>query len=264
MTRLTRILVLVGLIVAVLVPWSSSQADMSLSSIVNIMPNPVTEGATFDFSITVHFLSSDSQWGDYFSITVPSEWTINSIGPNPVTMPGVPVTQEIIGQTLVWRDVDINDAVGGFGFDQTHTLTANVTVNACLNAPWTLPYTVGGDTFGGDDPPINGSVVVTGLGNCGTSSVATAGGNDMIDLPDTAVVGSFVDYTPLYYLPVEGATSDYAMEPGKTLYVFGVDATGKFYKVLMSGEFYWVPVDKMGPNFDDVWRGTPLPTNVVS
>ncbi len=234
---------------------------MSLTTIVNVTPNPVTEGATFDFSITVHFLSADFQWGDYFSITVPSEWTINTIGANPVTMPGVPVTQEIIGQTLVWRDVDVNDAVGGFGYDETHTLTANVTVNSCLNVPWTLPYTVGGDTAGGDDPPINGSVVVNAVGNCVVTAV---GGNDMVDLPDTAVVGKFVDYTPLYYLPAEGATSDYAMEPGQSLYVYGVDATGKFYKVLMSGQFFWVPVEKMGPNFDDVWNGKPLPTIVVS
>lgn len=35
------------------------------------------------------------------------------------------------------------------------------------------------------------------------------------------------------------------MGPGQSLYVFGVDASGEFYQVLMSGDFYWVPVESM-------------------
>jgi hypothetical protein len=53
------------------------------------------------------------------------------------------------------------------------------------------------------------------------------------------------------------------MEAGKTAYVYGVDASGGFYKVMLSGQFFWVPVNTMGPNFDSVWNGRPLPTNVV-
>jgi hypothetical protein len=88
-------------------------------------------------------------------------------------------------------------------------------------------------------------------------------GRDMVYIPPQAVVGSFLDWTPLYYLPHPDASSNYEMGPGQSLWVFGVDASGQFYQVLLSGDLYWVPVDKMGPNYDDVWNGTPLPTNVV-
>ena len=48
-----------------------------------------------------------------------------------------------------------------------------------------------------------------------------------------------------------------------TLWVYGVDASGSYYKVMLAGKFFWVPVNAMGPNYDDVWNGTPLPTGAV-
>lgn len=100
------------------------------------------------------------------------------------------------------------------------------------------------------------------LGPCPTAKPGP--GPDMVPIPYTAVVGKFLSYTPLYFAPIEGATSgQYTMNAGQSLYVFGVDESGKFYKVLMSGQFFWVPVESMGPNYDDVWQGWPLPTDVV-
>ncbi len=99
--------------------------------------------------------------------------------------------------------------------------------------------------------------------NVWTSSTLGQAGPDMVALPDNAVVGKFLDWTPLYYLPAAGATSDYHMEPGQSLWVCGVDSSSQFYKVVMSGQFYWVPVSSMGPNYDDVWNGQPLPTTIV-
>ena len=88
-------------------------------------------------------------------------------------------------------------------------------------------------------------------------------GLDMVPIPDTAVVGSFVTTTPIYFEPRADAATATVMEAGKTAYVYGVDASGGFYKVMLSGQFFWVPVNTMGPNFDSVWNGRPLPTNVV-
>ena len=88
-------------------------------------------------------------------------------------------------------------------------------------------------------------------------------GPDMVPIPATAVVGSFVSTTPIYFAPQLDAGTDIVMEAGKTAWVYGVDASGAFYRVMLSGKFFWVPVSTMGPNYDDVWQGRPLPTEVV-
>jgi hypothetical protein len=32
---------------------------------------------------------------------------------------------------------------------------------------------------------------------------------------------------------------------------------------MMAGKFFWVPVQTMGPNPDEVWKSRPLPTVVI-
>jgi hypothetical protein len=100
----------------------------------------------------------------------------------------------------------------------------------------------------------------------GTYVVETADqpGPDMVPIPSTAVVGAFVATTPIYFAPQADAATTILMEAGKTAWVYGVDASGGFYKVMLAGKFFWVPVKTMGPNYDAVWNGKPLPTDVVS
>ncbi len=100
---------------------------------------------------------------------------------------------------------------------------------------------------------------VTWTISCGSSLA----GSDMVTLPAGSVVGTFVATTPLYYLPAADALSDSVMTVGQSLWVTGLSADGLFYQVILSGQFLWAPVETMGPNYDDVWNGTPLPTQVV-
>jgi hypothetical protein len=88
-------------------------------------------------------------------------------------------------------------------------------------------------------------------------------GPDMIFLPEWAVVGTFTETTPLYYYPAPGAASDSSMNSGQSLWVLGLDPTGAFYQVVISGKYLWVPVETIGPTFDAPWYGHPLPTEVV-
>lgn len=88
-------------------------------------------------------------------------------------------------------------------------------------------------------------------------------GPDMVPIPATAVVGSFVQTTAIYFEPSANAATNLVMEAGKTAWVYGMDASGGYYKVMLSGQFFWVPVSTMGPNYDEVWNGKPLPTEVV-
>ncbi len=83
-------------------------------------------------------------------------------------------------------------------------------------------------------------------------------------IPDTAVSGAFVTTTAIYAQPTQDAgIPDVVMDAGKTVYVYGLDTSEQFYKVMLSGKFFWVPVDTIGPNFDEVWQGHPLPTVIV-
>jgi hypothetical protein len=41
--------------------------------------------------------------------------------------------------------------------------------------------------------------------------------------------------------------------------VVKLDESGLFYEVVLSGQFLYVPVGTIGPTYDDVWHGTPLP-----
>jgi len=93
---------------------------------------------------------------------------------------------------------------------------------------------------------------------------AAVPGPDLVPIPTAAVVGAFVVNTPIYWAPRADAATTTVMVAGKTAWVYGVDASGAYYKVMLSGKFFWVPVSTMGPNYDAVWQGRPLPTGVVS
>jgi hypothetical protein len=88
-------------------------------------------------------------------------------------------------------------------------------------------------------------------------------GEDMVPIPEGAAMGTFNTNTPLYSEPVAGAASPYVIEAGQSLWVFGMDASGAFYQVMLSGQTYWVPVGNIGPTFSPPWDGAPLPTTVV-
>jgi hypothetical protein len=80
-----------------------------------------------------------------------------------------------------------------------------------------------------------------------------------------AVVGQFVSDTIGYWKPDYSAATFPVVyiEAGKTLYVLGVDKTGEFAKVMLHCSLFWVPRNTVGPNPDNVWNNTPLPTTVV-
>jgi hypothetical protein len=88
------------------------------------------------------------------------------------------------------------------------------------------------------------------------------GCDQFLAITDSAVVGSFVSTTNGYWAPGE-MSPDVVIEAGKTAWVLGVDESGAYYKIIWACSTLWVPVETMGPNFDNVWNGTPLPTAVV-
>jgi hypothetical protein len=138
----------------------------------------------------------------------------------------------------------------------TYSMRLDTFVNSVLVYTSTLTVSCSADS---------GSVTPTVTNVSSSASFASGlAGSDMVPLPSTAVVGAFVTTTPAYFAPRADAVTTVIITAGKTLWILGVDDNGDFYKVVMAGRYFWVPVDTMGPNFDNVWQGRPLPTNVVS
>jgi len=120
-----------------------------------------------------------------------------------------------------------------------------------------------GGLFGSDGtyaPRIwNGTVYY----NVGAGPAPAVPGPDMVAIPSGAVVGMFLVDTPIYWAPQSDAATSTVMQASKTAWVYGVDASGAYYKVMLAGKFFWVPLGTMGPNPDAVWHNTPLPTGIV-
>lgn len=208
--------------------------------------------------------------------TTPGAWTL--LGEDTVTSAGqdVPTHVAVGGLTIpagmtYGFYVTVDDFGGGFFMPYTNgTAGGDVFSNAQVD----LSTGAGlGPLFGGFfEPRIwNGTLYYNydlGSGEAETGGESTTitepvPGPDMVEIPSTAVVGAVAADTPVYFAPQAGAATGTTIEAGKTLWVYGVDASGGFYKVMLSGKFFWLPVSSMGPNYDNVWQGTPLPTDVV-
>lgn len=83
-------------------------------------------------------------------------------------------------------------------------------------------------------------------------------------IPAQAVVGQFHENSELYWTPGAMIQPMQYIEAGKTYYVAGLDASGGYYKVLVSCDWVWVRASTVGPNYDEVWNGAPLPTEIVN
>jgi len=90
--------------------------------------------------------------------------------------------------------------------------------------------------------------------------VGLPGCDALVPIPSQAVVGEFVTDTPLYWKPGELTSPLVTIPAGKTAWVFGTDSSGDYYEVLWVCDIVYVPRGAMGPNFDAVWNGRPLPT----
>lgn len=88
-------------------------------------------------------------------------------------------------------------------------------------------------------------------------------GPDMVEIPAGSVVGTFTQDTVLLFEASPTTPTGKMLYAGQSLWVFGLDSSGQYYQVLLSGVLYWVPVGTIGPTYDEVWNGTPLPTTVV-
>ena len=85
----------------------------------------------------------------------------------------------------------------------------------------------------------------------------------LMPIPATAVGGTFVADAPAYWAPGKLTNPLVTIKAGNSARVLGLDASGEYYKIIWVCNFLWVPKATLGPNYDAVWHGAPLPTGVV-
>ena len=85
----------------------------------------------------------------------------------------------------------------------------------------------------------------------------------LMPIPATAVGGTFVADAPVYWAPGELTSPLLTIGAGNSARVIGQDASGQYYKIIWVCDLVWVPKAALGPNYDAVWNGRPLPTDVV-
>ncbi len=84
-----------------------------------------------------------------------------------------------------------------------------------------------------------------------------------IPIPTGAVVGAFVADALAYYEPGNLTNPLVTIGAENTAWVLGKDDSGAYYKIVWVCQYLWVEVGTMGPNYDEVWNGTPLPQGTV-
>lgn len=146
----------------------------------------------------------------------------------------------------------------GFPLAQARGIGA---ASATILAPesGTYSFCAGGIWY--ESPCAGALVTLTAYSGCEIS--VAAGCPALMNMPKTAVVGAFVADARAHWKPGMMLEPEVVLQAGKTAWVLGMDATGAYYKIVWNCDYLWVPVSSMGPNYDGVWNGTPLPTGVV-
>lgn len=125
-----------------------------------------------------------------------------------------------------------------------------------FTAPATDTYIVRARGFGSSV----GAYILTITGDFITGGSAICA---PVAFPAGSVVGTFVTEAVADWSPGKQTQPPVVFAAGKTVWVTGVDASASYYQIAYGCDCLWIPVEAMGPNYDAVWNGTPLPTRTV-
>jgi len=139
-------------------------------------------GTTMDLEFTLNLTNTDSEYGDYISVTFPAGFTVNSSPNNPFASDaadpgpdGPEALNPISGQTISWGNND--DNWGGIVAPASYNFTVNVTIGAGVTGTQPTTYSVSGD----------GYATPTGVDISGTANIYPQG-TTIVNL-QTKVVG---------------------------------------------------------------------------
>jgi len=170
---------------------------------------------------------------------------------------------EVIRVTVADLELDFQDEpVVAINGERMAYLEVDASVVDSTLIPGQMTYTFPADASG---VSVEWYVNYEGLYDWTVECVSVLPGCDVvIDIPSDAVVGAFVSDALAYWAPdfSKATFPPIIIEQGKTAWVLELDEGGQFYKILWVCDILYVPVETMGPNYDDVWQGAPLPSSL--
>lgn len=190
--------------------------------------------------IDVTFQVEDA--GDYF-VNFWDDGTFRGGAGGPVPAGGTMTVRYVIGELILEGAAGIGIYVeNGYGAAATITYYAagSYAVDPAVSVPCAATYDISVSIF-------------TGIPGCDMA----------FSIPADGAVGTFVVNAEAYWAPGNLTDPLVTLAAGKTAWVLGVDASGEYYKIAWSCSALWVKTSTMGPNYDAVWQGHPLPTTVV-
>src|SRR5512139_3398401 len=153
-------------------------ASMSGSTVNSVTPNPVSPGAPVDLCFNVTVSSPDDEYMQRFDVNLPDGWTVNSVTNTPGNT-GATTTQGVdAGNVVYWQGVDWAP-----WYNDTFNFCANVTIPDPTGAPWSLPWNIIGEGYGGAPHSVNGTIGLEAFGLAMDKSVTP-----MTDAPYHGVV----------------------------------------------------------------------------
>jgi hypothetical protein len=207
----------------------------------------------------------DRDSAELSSFNLKRNFPANSTLENPVLING---TQVVLGFDTPAAQINTTTSVGlGWSYGALPAGTAyTLTIEFRLNNPDGVEVSVSRITLECSASDTVTSVTVTNEAPGVITTPQTLGslpGADMVFIPQTAVVGLVMETTPLFWSPSPMALSGFSLNAGKTVWVYGLDTSTHYYKVMLAGLFFWVDATDMGPNPDKTWNSRPLPTEIV-
>ena len=177
-----------ALIVGLAIP-ALAQENIQGSAVTAVNPITLTAGSTVTLCFTVNFISPDFEYMDHFDVDLPDGWTVGTVAANSVPAANgcsgalPPVVGNGAGNVVFWQSTGYPPTTGcgawvggsaGANFD----FCVDVTVPSCTGAPWSLPWNIIGDGYGGVPHTVAGtfaSVECTGGGGPAVTLAKTVG-----------------------------------------------------------------------------------------
>jgi hypothetical protein len=195
---------------------SGGTRNVTGSAVNGVIPASVSPGTTLDLCFSVTHVDNDYEYLDRFDVDLPDGWTVNSVTNTPDNNGcGDGTTQGVsAGNVVYWQTVGTLPTGCGSWDDVTVSFCVNVTVPDCTGAPWTIPWNIIGDGYGGAPHSLQGSIQIA----CGVPTGAPV----LVISPDStggsiasllAALSAYPDYYPVVWNNASGNPTAADMAP---------------------------------------------------
>jgi subtilisin-like proprotein convertase family protein len=194
------------------------------STVNSVFPASVSPGTTQDICFSVTHVDTDYEYLDRFDVDLPDSWTVNSVTNTPDNNGcGDGTTQGVsAGNVVYWQTVGTLPTACGSWDDVTVSFCVNVTVPDCTGAPWTIPWNITGDGYGGAPHTLAGTVPLDCGVPTGEPVLVISPDNDISSL--LTALSAYPEYYPVRWNNASGNPTAADLAPYCTV-VIGNDLT---------------------------------------